>query len=67
MPAYDEVLPAGQGTVGNAFVFSDGKWHFNLETANYSAAGSYVINMISGDSAEYTIDPGCTATFVIGQ
>jgi len=65
----DEALPAGQGTIGNAFVFSNGEWRYNLETANYSAAGTYVIKMVTGDSSEYAIDSEsvCTATFIIGQ
>jgi hypothetical protein len=62
----DDALPAGQGTEGNQFVFTDDlKWQFNLKTKNYSAAGTYNIFMVSGDASEYMIDPMCEATFVI--
>jgi hypothetical protein len=62
----DYALSAGQGTDGNQFEFSDGKWQFNLKTKNYSAAGTYTITMVSGDKCEYVIgSPSCTATFVI--
>jgi hypothetical protein len=61
----DQALSAGQGTPGNQFVFSGSKWQFNLETKNYTAAGTYTITMASGDSDEYTINPTCTAQFVI--
>ena len=60
----DQALPAGQGTEGNQFVFSDGKWHFNLKTKNYTAVGTYTISMVSGDDSEYTVD-SCVAEFVI--
>ena len=61
----DEALSAGQGTDGNQFEFSDGKWQFNLKTKNYSGAGTYTITMVSGDECEYVIDPTCTASFMI--
>jgi hypothetical protein len=67
----EEALAAGQGTVGNVFEFdfSDGKWHFNLDTGNYTAAGTYVIKMVSGDPGEYAINSEsvCTATVVINH
>jgi len=61
----DQALSAGQGTDGNQFEFSDGKWRFNLQTKKYTAAGTYTITMVSGDDSEYTIDPTCIAEFVI--
>ena len=60
----DEAFPAGEGTNGNQFVFSDGLWRFNLKTKNYSAAGTYAMTMVSGDEAEYFVE-GCSAQFVI--
>ena len=60
----DEAFPAGQGTDGNQFVFSDGLWRFNLKTKNYSAAGTYTMTMVSGDESEYFVE-GCSAQFVI--
>ena len=61
----DDALPAGQGMDGNLFVFSGSKWQFNLKTKNYEAPGSYTITMVSGDGAEYRVDPTCEAQFVI--
>lgn len=50
-------LTAGQGTEGNQFEFSGGKWQFNLQTKNYTAQGTYTITMVSGDTLDYTISP----------
>lgn len=61
----DYALAAGQGTEGNQFLFDGTWWHFNLETKNYSAPGTYSVTMRSGDETEYTIDPTCEAQFVI--
>jgi hypothetical protein len=61
----EQALPAGTGTEGNQFVFTDeGKWQFNLKTSNYTAAGTYTIQMIPGDQWEYVLET-CTAQFVI--
>ncbi len=62
----NDALPAGQGTEGNQFVFTDDlKWQFNLKTRNYTAVGTYNITMVSGDDSEYMIEPMCEAGFVI--
>ena len=62
----DDALPAGQGTEGNQFVFTeDFKWQFNLKTSNYSGPGTYTVIMESGDPSEYVIDPSCLTEFVI--
>ena len=61
----DEAYPAGAGSDGNQFEFLDGKWHLNLKTKNYSAAGTYTTTMESGDTDEYLVDPTCTGSFVI--
>lgn len=66
-PAIDvtaDALPVGQGTDGNQFEFSDQKWRFNLKTGNYTAAGTYNIQMLSGDELEYGVE-SCQADFVI--
>ena len=60
----DDALPAGQGTEGNQFEFSDERWRFNLKTKNYTAAGTYTISMVSGDASEYVLS-GCSVDFVI--
>jgi hypothetical protein len=61
----DQALWAGQGTSGNGFVFSGDRWRFNLKVGNYTAPGTYVISMISGDGAAYLVDPTCEAQFVV--
>ena len=62
----DDVLFAGHGTEGNQFIFTDeGKWQFNLKMKNYTAPGTYMIYMDTGDDLEYVIEPTCLATFVI--
>ncbi|MGH6917330.1 MAG: hypothetical protein ACREJ0_06455, partial [Geminicoccaceae bacterium] len=61
----DQALWAGQGSSGNRFVFSGDRWRFNLKVGNYSAPGTYVISMISGDGAEYAVDPTCEAQFIV--
>jgi len=61
----EQALSAGQGTDGNQFEFSDGKWRFNLKTKNYTAQGTYTIRMVSGNESEYVIESTCQAMFVI--
>ena len=61
----DDAYPAGEGTDGNQFVFSDDRGRFNLKTRNQTAVGIYTVTMLSGDNTEYVIDPTCEATFVI--
>ena len=62
----DYALPAGMGTDGNSFEFTGNlKWQYNLKTKNYSAPGTYTISIVSGDDAEYVINPPCVTSFVI--
>jgi hypothetical protein len=61
----DLALPAGFGTEGNQFVFTDElKWQYNLKTKDYTASGTYTISIVSGDEAEYVILPACETSFV---
>jgi hypothetical protein len=61
-----EALPAGLGDEGNVFVHGGaGLWQFNLKTSNYTSPGIYTVTMVSGDSAEYRIEPRCETKFVI--
>lgn len=68
-PTSDEVPDvldsAGKGDDGNQFTFDGSKWGFNLRTKDFSAQGTYEITAVSGNPAEYVIDPTCTAIFVI--
>ena len=59
----DLAVPVGLGMGGNQFVFSDGKWQFNLKTTAYTAPGTYTVTMSPGNG--YTIEPTCTGSFVI--
>ena len=61
----NEALPAGAGTTGNQFEFVNDGWQFNLKTKNYSAAGTYHVEMVSGDDSEYLVAPMCSGEFVI--
>ena len=61
----DDALPAGQGSDGNQFVYSDDAWQYNLRTKNYSASGLYTVDIISGDPSEYVINPSCQSQFAI--
>jgi len=62
----DQVLPAGQGSEGNQFVYTtDGEWQYNLATKNYAAPGTYHISIVAGDDEEYEISPACQASFVV--
>ncbi len=60
----DEGLPAGLGNEGNQFVFSGGRWRFNLKTKPYSAPGSYSIELVSGDPTEYGVE-SCRVELVV--
>jgi hypothetical protein len=61
-----EALSSGAGSEGNQFDYTtDGIWQFNLKSKNYSSKGEYMITAVSGDDAEYTIDPACVTSFVI--
>ncbi len=62
----DDVLFAGHGTDSVQFVYADdGRWHFNLKTKNHSAAGTYLVKMVSSDGTEYVIDPTCEVSFIV--
>ena len=62
--------PAGGGDAvdvspSGAFAYIDGKWRYDLKTADFTAAGSYTVSMLSADATKYLVQPTCTATFVI--
>jgi hypothetical protein len=56
-------LPAGQSTSGNQFVFSEGKWHYNLLTKDFTAPGVYTVTM--GPGGDYVIEPTCIGSFLL--
>ena len=59
----DDALAVGLGTEGNQFEYNVDKWQYNLKTENYTAPGTYTMNMTSGDG--YVIEPTCAASFVV--
>lgn len=64
----DHALPVGLGTDGNEFEYTGaGVWNFNLQTKNYTAKGSYLVSVESGDQSKYKIDPDfpCEVWFII--
>lgn len=54
----EDLDTAGKGDDGNMFVFDGSNWAFNMKTKGF-APGSYAITAVSGDLAEYVIDPTC--------
>ena len=57
--------PASYATGGNQFSpTGNGRWQYNLKTSDYSASGTYVVTVFSGEEAEYTVEPTCEARFV---
>ena len=61
----DDAFPAGLGTEGNQFVFTeDAVWGYNLKTRGFTAPGTYTIRMRSGNDQDYTIDT-CEGWFVV--
>jgi hypothetical protein len=68
--AVDEELDAlvdspGRATSGNQFVWNETEqvWEYNLATAPFSAAGTYVVTALAGDE-NYGLDPTCSGVFV---
>jgi len=51
---------------GNHFVWDDeAHWKFDLGTGNLADLGKYRASLVSGDEAEYKVDPGCAVTFTL--
>jgi hypothetical protein len=67
-PATDvtsELLPLGQSDTGNQFRFdvSSNQWIYNLGTKPFTAAGTYTVTAVPGDTS-YLISPTCIGQFV---
>lgn len=60
----EELETAGKGDDGNMFVFNGSNWAFNMRTKGL-ASGNYTITVVSGDLAEYVIDPTCEVSLTI--
>ena len=51
---------------GNHFVWDDeAHWKFDLGTKSLADLGKYQVRLVSGDEAEYKVDPGCSLTFTL--
>lgn len=49
---------------GNHFVWDDeAHWKFDLGTKSLEDPGKYLVRLVSGDEAEYKVDPSCSMTF----
>jgi len=49
---------------GSHFVWDDeAHWKFDLGTKSLEDAGQYQVRLVSGDEAEYKVDPSCALTF----
>lgn len=61
----DELVLLGAANDGNEFRFDVNSeyWIYNLGTKQFFAAGTYTIEVVSGDPS-YTIDPTCSQQFV---
>lgn len=59
----DTYLSAGQGDVGNQFVFDGARWNFNLQTKNFTGTGTYTITAVGGGTDLLVGAP--TATFTV--
>ena len=64
-PDTDELLPLGAANDDNVFRFDPdtGEWVYNLGTKQFAAVGTYSVNVVSGDTDEYVINPSCSQTF----
>ena len=65
-PDTDDLLPQGAANVDNVFRYDNSisKWVYNLGTGQFTAAGTYTVKPIAGDTT-YTIDTSntCVQTF----
>ena len=53
------VVEAGDFGKGRSFVFRESYWKFDLQSDALSATGAYRVRVLSGDEAEYRVDPSC--------
>src|SRR5262245_27795023 len=53
------------GKGGKSFVFREHYWKFDLQTDALPEAGTYVVELVSGDDAQYKVDPTCGFRFAL--
>lgn len=58
--------PVGQSSSGNQFNYDSTSqtWWFNLATTPFTASGTYMVTLQSGDVTKYLVSPQCSGTFV---
>lgn len=63
-PDTSDLLPLGQASEDNVFVYDidSETWSYILGTRQYSAAGTYTVRAVAGDSS-YGIDSSCSGEF----
>lgn len=62
----DDLLSSGKGDAGNQFSYDAATqtWQFNLNSRQFTAPGTYLVEVVSGDGDAYTLVT-CMGTFVI--
>ena len=53
------------GEAGAFVSFLYERWQFNLKTRSYTASGTYLVYLDTGDPLEYEVFPVCEAAFVV--
>ncbi len=58
-------IEAGDFGKGRSFVHRESYWKFDLQSDALPETGSYRVRVLSGDEAEYRIDPSCELPFTV--
>ncbi len=58
-------VTAGDFGKKGRFVFSERYWKFDLQSDALSDSGTYVVELVSGDDAQYRVDPPCAFRFTL--
>lgn len=52
-------IEAGDFGKGRSFVYRESYWKFDLQSDALPETGTYRVRVLSGDEAEYRVDPSC--------
>lgn len=52
-------IEAGDFGKGRSFVYTESYWKFDLQSDALPETGTYRVRVLSGDEAEYRVDPSC--------
>jgi hypothetical protein len=58
-------VEAGDFGKQGRFVFREHYWKFDLQTDALPEAGTYVVELVSGDEGQYRVDPTCGFRFTL--